>query len=654
MSIAHSGTTRQLGRRLASEGSLALSGWQRSPLWLCLLVALAARLWLIYQGRGLVSGDEALVGIAALRVLKGEHPIYIYGQPAMGGLTVYLLAPFLAIFGATVWALRAGSVLLSLVLVCQTWLLARALAENARLEPRARRRFQTIAALLAALPPLYDGVVEMRVWGGYSETLVFSLLILYCTVRLAQRWSQGIGLGESTWRWLGLGLAIGIGYWVNPLIELPIQIAAIWLIGAAIGSLIAIWRDDGASQEQEQGSKRSVGALVRSWLMAIYAVGGVLIGFAPALYWGYRNHWQNIKYILSPEKDPIIQNAYMSADYVASVGQVQEMTRNYLTCDASRTLSGLLPNTPVQRSSVFAQLLHPQTQALLAYDGVLIFMGGCSVVAIGLFLLSYVIKRISFARKLLTLPLLFCTGVSTTFCLTNIVTLYQTQYTCDADRTGQYAALLMLVLPFVVAAVLTVMSGGNREQSTPAGSGEAGPRVDGSRPRTNMVTRGILLIVILLYLGVQGTIYATTPGESVFRSQLCKITLVHTDQVITYLKQEQIHELWSDSQVGNVLTFKTSASVVAADPRIFTNFFPDLLPDYANTVNAAKHASVAFLLASTDNLARKLMILDAEHFKYTMARFTVDQGMDLAVVTPMDDTLQLADARTLIAGEPAC
>src|SRR4051812_3134031 len=56
----------------------------RSPLWLCLLAALLIRVWLVYHTHGVIDGDEAMVGIQAEHILRGEHPYYFYGQPYMG------------------------------------------------------------------------------------------------------------------------------------------------------------------------------------------------------------------------------------------------------------------------------------------------------------------------------------------------------------------------------------------------------------------------------------------------------------------------------------------------------------------------------------------------------------------------------------------
>src|SRR5437764_9476136 len=147
--------------------------WQTdilSPLWLCLLFALGIRIWLAYHTHGIIDGDEAMVGIQAEHILHGEHPIYYYGQAYMGSLEAYLMAILFAIAGPSVWMLRAEPILLSLLVVWLTWKLAGALAEAAQLSPSARLLFKTLAALCAAVAPLYDTVLELRTLGGYIET----------------------------------------------------------------------------------------------------------------------------------------------------------------------------------------------------------------------------------------------------------------------------------------------------------------------------------------------------------------------------------------------------------------------------------------------------------------------------------------------------
>src|SRR5712692_9675210 len=171
--------TDELSVVIPSDKNLSLSAhfqqrWRwlqllRSSLWLCLLFALLIRAWLVVHTHGVIAGDEAMVGLQGEFILRGQHPVYYYGQPYMGSLEAYFAALLFAIAGISVWTLRAVSILLSVFLTFLTWRLAGALADTTSLPPYAKRRFMVIAALVAALPPVYDAVIEMRMMGGYIE-----------------------------------------------------------------------------------------------------------------------------------------------------------------------------------------------------------------------------------------------------------------------------------------------------------------------------------------------------------------------------------------------------------------------------------------------------------------------------------------------------
>ncbi|HEV7236176.1 MAG TPA: hypothetical protein VGN15_08355, partial [Ktedonobacteraceae bacterium] len=224
-----------------------------SPLWLCLLVALLIRIWLIYHTHGVIDGDEAYVGIQAEHILHGEHPIYFYGQAYMGSLEAYLMAVLFAIAGPSVWMLRAEPILLSLLVVWLTWKFAGALAEAAQLPPFASRMFKTMAALFAAIPPLYDTVLELRTLGGYIETFVLMLLLLLSAHQLTRRWHAGATKKELALRWTGIGFIVGVGLWVNPLIAPAVTAAAIWIIVFCIVEPIRLQRQ----RRTQQGQRRT-------------------------------------------------------------------------------------------------------------------------------------------------------------------------------------------------------------------------------------------------------------------------------------------------------------------------------------------------------------------------------------------------------------
>src|SRR5260370_17009779 len=102
----------------------------------------------------------------------------------MGRWEGYLVAFFGAIGGRSAWTLRAEPVLLSLVVVWLTWKLAAALAGAAQLPSLdksgtyARLAFMTVAASIAAIPPLYDGILELRTYVGFIPPFIILLLLL--------------------------------------------------------------------------------------------------------------------------------------------------------------------------------------------------------------------------------------------------------------------------------------------------------------------------------------------------------------------------------------------------------------------------------------------------------------------------------------------
>jgi hypothetical protein len=148
----------------------------RSPLWLCLLAGVLIRVALSVRTHGTLDGDEALLGIQAEHILQGERPLYFYGLSYFGSLEAYVVAGVFSVFGPSVAALRAVTTGFGLVLIALTWWLAGLLAKAARLPFYAQVCFTACAALVAAVPPVYDGIIEMRTGGGWIESFTIMLL----------------------------------------------------------------------------------------------------------------------------------------------------------------------------------------------------------------------------------------------------------------------------------------------------------------------------------------------------------------------------------------------------------------------------------------------------------------------------------------------
>lgn len=178
------------------------------------------------------------------------------------------------------------------MLVWLTWKLAAALAEVAQLPSYVQRSFMTSAALLAAIPPLYDAVIELRTYGGYIETFVLMLWLLLSSLQLTRRWQVGAPFKELAWRWAGIGLIVGLGFWIDPLIVSAVIAAAIWIVCNCAIQLMK------AKQQRMEEPQRTVSSILMGLLPAIAAVPTFLLGVTPAIFWGARNHWANVKFVL--------------------------------------------------------------------------------------------------------------------------------------------------------------------------------------------------------------------------------------------------------------------------------------------------------------------------------------------------------------------
>jgi hypothetical protein len=676
--------TRPYGHIVLDEASAAGDSnrshhpYGRIVLWVCLLLALVVRVWLVARTNGVIDGDEVLVGVQAEHILRGELPIYFYGQPYMGSLEAYLVALFVAIAGPSAWTLRAEPVLLSLVVVWLTWKLAAALADAAKLPSYARLAFMSVAALIAAVPPLYDGILELRTYGGYSETFILMLLLLLSALRLTRRWHEGASRREIALRWAGIGLIVGLGFWIYPLIISAVLAAAAWIAGDRLL--------EAARQRREIVAVpgRYIIPALKGSVLALAAIPAGLLGFAPALYWGATHQWQNISYILG---------LGVSANRYASIRQV---TRSYITCVAPRVISGAVP-----KEAPLLALLH---SPLLVVGGLCLF---ASAALVGIALLSQhpLLLRL---QRLVTLPLLFGACTALIFC-TSKASVYVV-ISCNYDIAGRYATPLVLALPFFFAAVFTAASmfvhergrgdraavedggaaGGNmgfgesgaieegrtdnralnrhQPENSPSTSVGAGvgmtrggipvpqtgflygrppwpsirlPDPSVGRVRLPVVAQGVLFVFLLAYAGMQAWTYGLTDPGRTFQSAYCLEAPTSNEPIIAYLQQEHISYAWASNWLAYGIVFKTNGSIIAADPLPFLPRSPNIDRVPANT-GAVRHADrPALLVFVHHNDAHPLLLqyLDGQRVTYRAVRFPSQPGIDVLVVTPLSRTV---------------
>ncbi len=606
----------------------ARSMLQYLPLWLCLLLALIARVWLVFHTHGVIDGDEAMVGIQALHILRGELPVYYIGQVYMGSLEAYLVALLFAIAGSSVWTLRAEPVLLSLLIVWLTWKLAAILADAAKLPPYAKRRFMIIATLFASLPPLYDAIIELRTLGGYIETFVLILILLISAFRLTQRWREGASTRELALRWAGIGFVVGLGFWVNPLISSAVLAAAIWIVGYC---LQAIW----------SARKRSLAAISMPSMAAIPAG---IIGFAPALYWGATNSWANISYLLTNQGG-------LPSQRLSAINNVAHL---YTSCIVRRIIGGALPDV-----NITATL--PRLFTLGLATGVLYLLATVIICAVSLFWRYPLLTQM---RQLAGLPLLFGVCTAFIFCISKISAAGLLVDCNKVDYAGRYATPLLLALPFLFAASFTFASMFLHERGREPHQEENNTHSLSHHQSSHVVSRlhlphimqAGLFAVLILILCAQGLTYAQTNAGYTFQTSGCVAAPADNDPIIEYMQREHIHYAWASFWIGNPIIFKTRESIIIADPRIITTprDFRSRIPAYTNAVVHADRSSVLTLVPHSDSNPQLLRNLDTEHITYHVARFQSEPGVDLLVVTPINHVISPFESNSLGAWLYGC
>jgi hypothetical protein len=181
--------------------------------------ALAHRLFFVLTPHAVLDADEAIVGLMGRHVLRGEFPIFYYGQRYMGSLEPHLAALGFALGGATPLVLKLVSLAVALILVWLTAELGRRI-----LGPGPG----VVAGVFIALPPIFVTVWSLKARGGFVETLVLGTLVLL----LAHRTVEAAGRRRLRAA-LALGLVGGLGWWTCQLVVSYLAAAGLLVIRGA-------------------------------------------------------------------------------------------------------------------------------------------------------------------------------------------------------------------------------------------------------------------------------------------------------------------------------------------------------------------------------------------------------------------------------------
>ncbi|HEY1390561.1 MAG TPA: glycosyltransferase family 39 protein, partial [Ktedonobacterales bacterium] len=478
--------------------------YPRLPLMIALIAGVLARLVLVIRSNALIDGDEAMVGIQAERILRGDFPTYFYGQAYMGSLETYLIAALFRLFGPSAWAMRAVPILLSLLLVYLTWRLAYALLPR---DSRATPMLAGLAALFAAVPPLYDAVTELRTWGGQIEVYVIILALLLATVELAQRLRDGAGTAELARRWAIWGFLAGLGIWVNPLIIYALIAAVLWLAfpyaQRAFPGLVARLRRNDAATAEASSAIQPAHALV---LLAV--IPGLLVGGLPAWIYAVRHSGENLLvYLTQPAVSPAVSGAARQGRLVLAAA----ITTHYAGCIAPQVFNGMMPAEPVLYWLPLRLLL-----LLPPLVGI--------VCAIWLLRRG---KNDGGWQVRAGLPLLFAGVITAVFCLGT--SAWAASKNCEYDLAGRYAVPLVLVEPFLLLALFALPF--------------AWPAVQRwlrrpTRPLNQRLLTGgwqIALLALLLGGAIQFGTYFVSDMQAAFQSPFYRFIRQDQSQLYDYL-----------------------------------------------------------------------------------------------------------------------
>lgn len=210
-----------------------------------------------------LDADEATEGVAAYHILHGHFVLMEANARYLGALDSYLLAPFVAVFGTSVTAIRVGMSLMgaiyAVLMFALGWLAF------------GRHRAALLMAGIAAVFPLFALTYGVKA-RTYGVLLLLEALCLILAVRLG--WPSR---PLRTRDWVVFGFAVGLSVWHDVLLAIPVFVAVVALLarGSAIG-----WA------QLRRGTALWVGAAI--------------VGFAPWIVYNIHTHLGSLRHLYTP------------------------------------------------------------------------------------------------------------------------------------------------------------------------------------------------------------------------------------------------------------------------------------------------------------------------------------------------------------------
>lgn len=203
-----------------------MARWLAWPL-LAVILAIGVAFRFVYSKFVyLANFDTGTVSYMAVNILKGDRPLFFYGQNYMGALEAYVAALFIpltnllypAVAGetATEAAFRQSSAIdmatsTSTILFAALWIWAVYLLFT---EIRSRGS-GLVAALLVAIPGYWTIKYSVFPYGGYTVAFFCAIMVLWLAIRLYKRQPTGRAMWAHA---LGLGAFAAVGVWTHYLV----------------------------------------------------------------------------------------------------------------------------------------------------------------------------------------------------------------------------------------------------------------------------------------------------------------------------------------------------------------------------------------------------------------------------------------------------
>jgi hypothetical protein len=214
-----------------------------------LLLAVALRWTLACTVYLLPDSDQVMVGLMARHMLRGEWPIFYWGQPYNGTLESAITALVFRLCGAGYAAIHVAPAAFSVLFVAATMSLSRQLY--------GRREALLCGVFLALGPAL---LLRFSVWPGYNYLQAMAFGTLALTLALS------ISRGGGWWRLPPAMFLLGLAFWAQPLAMVYAPALALLLAGPAL----ATWRAGGARLHLLAVSAAALGALALGAIPIIY------------------------------------------------------------------------------------------------------------------------------------------------------------------------------------------------------------------------------------------------------------------------------------------------------------------------------------------------------------------------------------------------